>query len=178
MKLNNSYPVKVIVHSTLNEWITLKTIENVEINKFEDYIIEVPFNEKNNYNKISIQNSNGKSITITINDFYTADEINEDSSSYPILESTEYYSTSEVHSTSRTISTSKTTTVIPKTTTIAMTTTSITTTTNSSTVVPPTTVQNQSPTEDPELQNGTNDIKRIHFVLITITFIINKIFYI
>lgn len=175
MKLNNSYPVKVIVHSTLNEWITLKTIENVEINKFEDYIIEVPFNEKNNYNKISIQNSNGKSITITINDFYTADEINEDSSSYPILESTEYYSTSEVHSTSRTISTSKTTTVIPKTTTIAMTTTSITTTTNSSTVVPPTTVQNQSPTEDPELQNGTNDIKRIHFVLITITFIINTI---
>eukprot|EP00833_Pecoramyces_ruminatium_P011830 jgi/Orpsp1_1/1185862/evm.model.c7180000095676.1 len=68
LKINKEgAPVKVIVHDSDDNQITLATLEDVSTEEFQSFDVEV---EGSGYNRVSVQDAWGKAITITIHNFY------------------------------------------------------------------------------------------------------------
>ncbi|KAG4101693.1 glycoside hydrolase superfamily [Neocallimastix lanati (nom. inval.)] len=63
-------PVKIIVHTTGDEQVTVETIEDAYSDELKAYDVDVPAAEGDTYNRISVQDAWGKALTITMNNFY------------------------------------------------------------------------------------------------------------
>ena len=61
------FPVKIIVHSTDDEQIVIKTIDDAYSEELKAYDVEVP---AGTYDRISIQDAWGKALAITMNNYY------------------------------------------------------------------------------------------------------------
>jgi len=70
VKIDQAWPINVIVHTTNDESVTLQTIEDLKPDTLKAFDFEVPAVKGDNYNRISVQDAWGKALTITITDFY------------------------------------------------------------------------------------------------------------
>ncbi|ORX43068.1 glycoside hydrolase [Anaeromyces robustus] len=70
VKIDQAWPINVIVHTTNDESVTLQTIEDLEPDTLKSFDFDVPAVKGDNYNRISVQDAWGKALTITITNFY------------------------------------------------------------------------------------------------------------
>lgn len=111
--------LQVILHnSDIDEYLNVGTIQNVSTNTMTEYVINFSAPATGKYDRVSIQDSTNKGITIYVSDLY-------------------------IISTSGSAPASTTTTTVPKTTT-----TTTTTVTSTTTITSTTTTQSPSPTNN------------------------------
>jgi len=68
----NNASLKILVHSTRDEAISITTINNIPTDEMKEFIIPVNVNVR--FNRITIQDITNKGITIYLNDVYYVDE--------------------------------------------------------------------------------------------------------